>query len=118
MNYQENCNKIGDLPFATYYDFETTTGSGLFHDAKTYIVSYCIVVAFHPDLKILHMVIYRSFDQSLAEVESLQHFIDLKEDFFSYRYHNLKTLKQLGDCSLSIFNKSKNTALAEMFNVE
>ena len=62
VNYQENFNKIGDLPFAIYYDFETTTGSGIFHDAKMYIVSYCIVVGFHPDLKIPHMVIYRSFD--------------------------------------------------------
>ena len=83
VNYQENFNKIGDLPFAIYYDFETTTGCRIFHDAKMYIVSYsCIVAAFHPDFKILHMVIYRSFDQSLAEVESLQHFIDLKKDFF------------------------------------
>ena len=32
VNYQEN--KIGDLPFAIYYDFETTTGSGIFHDLK------------------------------------------------------------------------------------
>ena len=118
VNYQENFNKIGDLPFAIYYDFGTTMGSGIFYDAKVYVVSYCIVVAFHPDLKISHMVIYRSFDQSLAEVESLQHFIDLKKDFLSCGYHNLKTLKQLGDCALSVFNKSRNTALAEMFNVE
>ena len=118
VNYQENFNKIGDLPSAIYYDFETTTGSGIFRDAKMYIVSYCIVVAFHPDLKILHIIIYRSFDQSLAEVESLQHFLGLKKDFFSYAYHNLKTLKQLGDCALSVFNKSINTALAEMLNVE
>ena len=118
VNYQENFNKIGDLPFAIYYDFETTTGSGIFHDAKMNVVSYCIVVVFHPDLKIPRMVIYRSFDQSLAEVESLQHFIDLKQDFLSCGYHNLKTLKQLGDCALSVFNKSRNTALAEMFNVE
>ena len=82
VNYQENFNKIGKLPFAIYYDFETTTGSGIFHDAKMYIVNYCIVVAFHPDLKILHIIIYRSFDQSLAEVESLQHFLGLKKDFF------------------------------------
>ena len=63
------------------------------------------------------MVIYRSFDQGMSEVESLQHFLDLK-DFFSYGYHSLTTLKQLGDCALSVYNKLKNTALAEMFNVE
>ena len=107
VNYQENFSKIGDLPFAIYYDFETTTGSGVFHDAKMFVISYCIVVAFHPDLKIPHMIIYRSFDQSMAEVESLQHFLDLKEDFFSFNYHSLKTLKQFRDCALSVFNKSK-----------
>ena len=64
------------------------------------------------------MIIYRSFDQSLAEVESLQHFLGLKKDFFSYAYHNLKTLKQLGDCALSVFNKLINTDLVEMLNVE
>ena len=117
VNYQENFSKIGDLPFAIYYDFETTTGSGIFHDAQMFVVSYCIVVAFHPDLKKPHMVIYRPFDQGMSEVESLQHFLDLK-DFFSYGYHSLTTLKQLGDCALSVYNKLKNTALAEMFNVE
>ena len=98
VNYQENFNKIGDLPFAIYYHFETTTGSGIFHDAKMYIVNYCIVVAFHPDLKILHIIIYRSFDQSLAEVELLQHFLGLKKDFFFLRisqFKNFKTARRL-----------------------
>ena len=27
LSYQDNYNKLGDLPFAVYYDFETTTGS-------------------------------------------------------------------------------------------
>ena len=30
INYQDNYKKIGDLPFAMYYDFETTTGSVVF----------------------------------------------------------------------------------------
>ena len=30
INYQDNFNKIGDLPFSIYYDFETTTGSVVF----------------------------------------------------------------------------------------
>ena len=36
VNYQENFSKIGDLPFAVYYLFETTTGSGIFHDAQMF----------------------------------------------------------------------------------
>ena len=34
VNYQENFNKIGDVPFSIYYDFETTTGSAIYTDAK------------------------------------------------------------------------------------
>ena len=34
INYQDNFNKIGDLPFAIYYDFETTTGSTVFFMQK------------------------------------------------------------------------------------
>ena len=93
VNYQENFNKIGDLPFAIYYDFETTTRSAIFHDAKMYIVSYCIVVAFHPDLKIPHMIIYGSFDQSLAQVESLQYFLGLKKFFFFLSISQFKNFK-------------------------
>ena len=40
INYQDNFNKIGDLPFSVHYDFETTTGSAVFFDAKMYVVSY------------------------------------------------------------------------------
>ena len=30
VNYQDNFKKMSDLPFAIYYDFETTTGSVVF----------------------------------------------------------------------------------------
>ena len=59
INYQENFNKIGDLSFSIYNDFETTTGSAIYHDAKIFVVSYCMIVAFHAKLKMLRLVIYR-----------------------------------------------------------
>ena len=34
INYEDNFKKIGDLPFAIYYDFETTTGSVVFFMRK------------------------------------------------------------------------------------
>ena len=34
INYQDSFNKIGDLPFAVYYDFETTTGALFFFMRK------------------------------------------------------------------------------------
>ena len=34
VNYQDNFKKVGDLPFAIYYDFETMTGSVVFFIQK------------------------------------------------------------------------------------
>ena len=62
FDYQDHYRNPGDLPFSIYYDFETTTGSVVFFDAKMYVVSYCLVVVFHPDLKIPRLVIFRSYD--------------------------------------------------------
>ena len=74
LNYQDNYGKIGDLPFTIYCDFETTTGSVAFFDAKMYVVSYCIIAAFHPELNIPRIVIYRSYDQRPDILKSLLHF--------------------------------------------
>ena len=53
VNYQENFNKISDVPFSVYYDFETTTRSAIYSDAKMYVVSYYMIVAFHAELKMI-----------------------------------------------------------------
>ena len=119
INFQDNFNKIGDLPFSVYYDFETTTGSGVFFDAKMYVVSYCMVVAFHPDLNLPHLFIYHVYDQTKEKLESMFHFSVIQKDFFHFPENfNLKTLKQLQDSILTICNRTRETALTEMFNIE
>ena len=119
VNYQDNFKKIGDLPFAIYYDFETTTGSVLFFDAKMYVVSYCIIIAFHPDLNLPRLYIYRSYDQNRADLTSLHHFEAIQRNFFNFSENfNLNTLKQLEIATLAVENKKDNRALAEMFNIE
>lgn len=119
INYQDNYKKIGDLPFALYYDFETTTGSVLFFDAKMYVVSYCIVAAFHPDLEMPRLYICRSYDQDHAQLTSLVHFDNVQRNFFSDKSNfNPKTLAQLRDAALAVENRKENTALAEMFSIE
>ena len=118
LNYQDNYNKLGDLPFAIYYDFETTTGSVTFFDAKMYVVSYCIIIAFHPELKLPRVVVYRSYDQNKNEISSLSHFQISDIDFFKNTKINKVTLKQLENSSFSVQNKDNCNALAEMFNIE
>ena len=93
INYQDHYKNLGDRPFTVYYDFETTTGSIVFFDAKMYVMNYCMIVAFHPELKIARLVIFR-------------------ENF------NKTTLKQLEDAAFSVQNREKNTALTEMFSIE
>ena len=84
-----------------------------------YVISYCICVAFHPDLNLPHMFIYRAYDQTKSELESMVHFSVVQKDFLNFsESYNLKTLKQLQDAVLLIFNRTRETALAEMFNIE
>ena len=84
-----------------------------------YVVSYCIIVAFHQDLKIPRLIIFRSYDQNQNAPTSLSHFEALENNFFKdQEMFDRTTLKQLEDAAFSVFNREKNTALAEMFSVE
>ena len=85
IDYQDHFSSLGDVPFSVYYDFETTTGSAVFFDAKIYVVRYCMIIAFHPDLKIPRLVVYRGYDQDQQELQSLTHFQVLEYDFFDDR---------------------------------
>ena len=84
-----------------------------------YVFSYYMIVAFHPDLKIPRLIVYRGYDQDQQELQSLTHFQVLEYDFFNDRENfNKLTLKQLQDASFSVFNREKPTALAEMFSID
>ena len=109
---------MGDVPFSVYYDFETTT-SGVFFDAKMYVVSYCLVVAFHPDLNFPRPCIHRSYDLSQDKLTSLSHFEAVKYNVFSNKLnYNRTTLKQLEEAAFLVQNREADTALAEMFSIE
>ena len=78
-----------------------------------------MIVAFHPELKIPRLVIFRSYDQNPNPLISLTHFPTLQYDFFDDpKNFNKTTLKQLEEAAFSVQNREKNTALAEMFSVE
>ena len=84
-----------------------------------YVVSYCFVVTFHPVVNLTRLVIYRSYDQTINQLNSLVHFDIVKQDFFEdEQIFNSKTLLQLKYAVLSVINRDKNTALTEMFSTE
>ena len=74
ISFQDNLNFLGDVPFTVYFDFETTTGDGIFLDPKMFIVSYCQVYSFNPELNLDKIVKFRSFQQSPEEIYDLNHF--------------------------------------------
>ena len=95
------------------------TGSVVFFDAKMYVVSYCMIIAFHPDLNILRLYSYRSYDQSDEDLTSLHHFDAVQRNFLNFCENlNLKTQKQLQNATLAVKNKKDSSALAEMFSIE
>ena len=105
-DYQDHYKNLGDLPFTIYYDFETTIGSVVFFDAKMYVVTYCMVAAFHPDLKVSRLVIFGSYNQNENALTSLSHFQALEFNFFQDpKNYNWTTLKQLEAAAFSVQNR-------------
>ena len=74
VSFEDKYMFLGDLPFVVYLDFETTTGSNLFLDRKMYVISYCLIFAFHPKVKIDRIVVYRNFQQNQEEIFDFKSF--------------------------------------------
>ena len=113
IDYQDNYKFMGDVPFTVYFDFETTTGSVVFFDAKMYVVSYCIIVVFHRQLNFPKIAIYRGFDQNGEVIYNMRHFKNEHRAFF-----DKITYKQLMDAAEGVLCREKTTSLAAMFNIE
>ena len=70
-----------------------------------FAVPYVVVLAFHPDLDIDHVIIERSFGHSREKLTSLNY---LKHKQLNFKDN--KTLLQLRDCAHTVGdNKSKTT---------
>ena len=78
-----------------------------------YVVSYCIIVAFHRQLSFPKIAIYRGFDQNREEISNMRHFKNKHQSFF-----DKITYKQLMDAAEGVLSREKTTSLAEMFNIE
>ena len=52
ISFQDNFKYMGDAPFTASFDFETTIGNAVFLYPKMYVLSYCQIYAFHPNLNL------------------------------------------------------------------
>ena len=68
INYQDNFKKIGDLPFAVYYDFETATGS------VGFLMQKCMWLAIVWLLLFIQILTYRDFIFIVAMIKTESRF--------------------------------------------
>ena len=101
------------MPFVVYFDYETTTGESVFNNKKMFVISYCQIYAFHPDLNLDKIVIFLSFQQTEDEIYSLNHF---SEEHL--KYFDKVNFKKLNDSATNVLINTKSTSLLEMFSTE
>ena len=116
LTFEENIKFKRDVPLTTYIDFETTAPTDCCLDPesnKMNVVSYVIIIAFHPKLELPRIVIERSFVHSLEKLCQIDY---LTSEQLNYK--DLITVKQLRDCALAVHQKTNKLAISEMFCTE
>ena len=74
MRFEDNYQYLGDLVFAVYLILKRPLEAIFFRIIKSKVLSYCIIIAFHPKLDIERKVIYRSFQQNQNQLFDLSHY--------------------------------------------
>ena len=113
ISFQGNFKYMRDLPFTAYFDSEITTGDDIMNNPKIFVISYCQIYAFHPDLKLNKIVTFRSFQQNAEGIYRLDHFSQEHVRFF-----HAVTFSQMKDAATNVSIKQKSTSLSELFSIE
>ena len=105
LTFEENLKFKRDVPLTAYIDFETTATTDDCLDPesnKMNVVSYVIILAFHPKLNLPRIIIERSFGHSLQKLSQIDYLTSEQ-----LKYKDIITLKQLRDCALAVNDKKK-----------
>ena len=71
--FEDNFRFMEVIPFAVYFDLETTCKKKEFYKVRCsekvmYLVLYCFVVAFHPSLVLDRLTVLRNFNYSFEQL--------------------------------------------------
>ena len=116
LTYEENIKLKRDVPLTAYIDFETTAATDCCLDPesnKMNVVSFVIILAFHPKLQLPRIIIERSFGHSLERLCQIDYLTAEQ-----LKYGDVITIKQLRDCAIAVHNKKNKLAISEMFCTE
>ena len=116
ISYQDNFHAKGDVPFVIYFDFETTAPTDNCLDPeqkKMFVVSYVMIVAFHPELKLDRIIIEKRLAHSIEQLTSLDYFTQEQITFID---HSL--IKMLKDMAFEIAKRRCKKSIWQMFSIE
>ena len=116
ISFEDNFHAKGDLSFVIYFDFETTapTDNCFDPEQKTmFVVSYVMIVAFHPDLKIDKIIIQRSYAHAIEQLTSLDYF---SQD--QIKFINKELVRQLKDIAFDVSKRKCKKTMGQMLCVE
>ena len=78
-----------------------------------FLISYCQIDAFHPDVNINKIIVFRSFQQTEDGIYCLNQFSEEHVKCF-----DKVNFKQFKDSATNVLNKTKSTLLSETFSKE
>ena len=99
-----------------YFDFETTAPTDNCLDPepkKMFVMSYVLIVAFHPLLKLRKIIVQRSYGHSLKQLTDIDYLTDDQMKFIDLRF-----VKQLRDTAQEVGRRKCKNALGQMFSIE
>ena len=116
ISYQDNFSHKGSIPFVIYFDFETTAPTDNCLDPeqkKMFVVSYVMIVAFHPHLKLDWIIVYRSFAYSIEQLTTLD-YLSREQITFIEPY----LINMLKDIGFEVSKRKCKNSLGQMFSIE
>ena len=78
-----------------------------------FVVSYVLIVAFHPALKLNRIIIQRSYAHSLEQLTSLNYF---SED--QMKFIDVQIIRQLKDIVIDVSKRKCKNTMGQMFCIE
>ena len=116
ITFENNLKNKGDLPKTFYFDLETTAPTDNCYDPEQkemFVVSYVIIVAFQPELKMKKIICERSYGHSLKKLNTIDY---LSED--QIKFCQTTTLKQLRDAAHLVSLHKCKKVTAQMLTIE
>ena len=98
-SFEDNFSSKGDVPFTIYFNFETTsrTESEWLNpeEKKMFVMSYVMIVAFHPRFSFERILIQKSVSHTKEELTSVIYLMREQFDF--------KTPELIKQCMIKLF---------------